>query len=77
MMTRGSIDRFEGDEAVLDVDGEEVRRPRKTLAPEAREGDVVDLATGCVDRARTRTLREEVEKARRLARRRMERTDKI
>lgn len=77
-MTRhATIDRFEGDIAVLDVDGAQVRRPRASLDPEAREGDVVDLGTGRVDAQRTRQLREELAEARRRLEARRERTDKL
>ena len=39
-----SIDRLEGEVAVLLVDGEERHVPRARLPKEAREGDVVDLS---------------------------------
>jgi len=63
-MKRASIDRFEGDWAVLDADGQELRRRRDTLARTAREGDVVDLETGEVDAEATRALLDEVKAAR-------------
>jgi len=63
-MSRASIDRFEGEWAVLDVDGQQVRRRRDTLARGAREGDVVDLETGEVDADATRALLDEVKAAR-------------
>ena len=59
-----SIDRLEGEVAVLLVDGEERHVPRAQLAEDAREGDVVDLATLQVDGAATEALREEVRAAR-------------
>ena len=60
----GSIDRLEGEVAVLLVDGEERHVPRAQLPEDAREGDVVDLATLRVDAAATGALREEVRAAR-------------
>ncbi len=60
----GSIDRFEGDCAVLLVDGREQRLPRAALPQSAREGDVVDLDTRRVDPAQTEELRAEVSRAR-------------
>ncbi|MEN9798416.1 MAG: hypothetical protein RL653_2112 [Pseudomonadota bacterium] len=66
---KASIDRFEGDWAVLDADGKALRRRRDTLSPEAREGDVVDLETGQVDAEATRALLEEVKAARAAANR--------
>ena len=59
-----SIDRLEGEVAVLLVDGEERHVPRAQLPRDAREGDVVDLATLQVDDAATEALREEVRAAR-------------
>ena len=59
-----SIDRLEGEVAVLLVDGEERHVPRAQLPEDAREGDVVDLATLQVDAEATEALREEVRSAR-------------
>lgn len=59
-----SIDRLEGEVAVLLVDGEERHVPRAQLPEDAREGDVVDLDTLKVDGAATEALREEVRAAR-------------
>lgn len=42
----GTVDRFEGETAVLLVDGQEERRARTRLPAQTREGDVVDLETG-------------------------------
>lgn len=61
---KASIDRFEGEYAVLIVDGREQRKKRSELEKGAREGDVVDLATGEVDEAATRRLLLEVKAAR-------------
>jgi hypothetical protein len=61
---KASIDRFEGDWAILDADGTELRRRRDTLSAQAREGDVVDLDTGEVDAEATRALLDEVKAAR-------------
>ena len=63
-MATASIDRFEGEWAVLLVDGREERRRRDALPATAREGDVVDLATGKVDAQATEALRREVKAAR-------------
>ena len=67
---RASIDRLEGEVAVLLVHGEdgspgeERHVPRARLPEGAREGDVVDLDTLQVDAAETQALREEVREAR-------------
>jgi hypothetical protein len=66
---KASIDRFEGDWAVLDADGKQLRRLRDTLSATAREGDVVDLETGEVDAEATRALLDEVKAARTAANR--------
>jgi hypothetical protein len=66
-MPKATVDRFEEELAVLIVDGRQVTRPRAELAPEVREGDVIDLDTGKVDAQATEALREEVRKARRRA----------
>lgn len=66
---KASIDRFEGDWALLDADGRQLRRRRDTLSAQAREGDVVDLETGEVDAEATRALLEEVRAARAAANR--------
>lgn len=58
------IDRFEGEWAVLEVDGRQEKRKRKDLDPNAREGDVIDLDTGKVDFIATEKLRLEVKAAR-------------
>lgn len=61
---KASIDRFEGEWAILDLGGKQQKRARKDLDPKAREGDVIDLATGKVDRAATQQLLDEVKAAR-------------
>ena len=66
-MPKATVDRFEEELAVLIVDGKQVTRPRAGLAPEVREGDVVNLDTGKVDVQATEALREEVRKARKRA----------
>lgn len=64
-MTQATVDRFEDELAVLvDEDGRQVTRPRNTLPPGTREGDVIDLATGTVDAEATEALREQVRQAR-------------
>lgn len=63
-MPKATVDRFEEDRAVLIVDGRQVTRPRAELQAEVREGDVIDLDTGQVDREATEALREQVRQAR-------------
>lgn len=58
------IDRFEGDFAVLEVDGEERPVPRALLPEDAKEGDRVDLETLKVDEAGTEALKDRVAAAR-------------
>jgi hypothetical protein len=67
-MSKATVDRFEEDLAVLIMDGGERIVPRAELPPEAREGDVIDLATGKVDAEATEALREQVRQAREKAR---------
>jgi len=66
-MAKVTLDRFEGELAVLIVDGREVTRPRGELPPEAREGDVLSPETLAVDAEATERLREEVRQARKRA----------
>lgn len=66
-MPKATVDRFEEDLAVLIIDGRQVTRPRAELPAETREGDVIDLETGQVDREATEALREQVREARRRA----------
>lgn len=66
-MPKATVDRFEEDQAVLIIGGRQVTRPRAELPAEAREGDVIDLETGTVDREATEALREEVRQARQRA----------
>jgi hypothetical protein len=61
---RATLDRIEDDVAVLVVDGREVTRPRADLPADAREGDVIDLASLTVDAEATETLRREVREVR-------------
>ncbi len=67
---KATIDRLEGELAVLITDTGLLHLARGRLAPDAREGDVVDLDTGEIDREATERLRSEVEQARERARRR-------
>jgi hypothetical protein len=64
MLKKATVDRFEEDRAVLIIDGRQVVRPRAELPAEAREGDVIDLEKGTVDREATEALREQVRQAR-------------
>ncbi|MBJ6759298.1 DUF3006 domain-containing protein [Myxococcaceae bacterium JPH2] len=68
-MSKATLDRIEGDIAVLVVDGREVTRPMRELPAGAREGDVIDLKTLTVDTKATAALREEVREARERAQR--------
>lgn len=61
---RAVVDRFENGHAVLIVDGMQQTVDRARLPPEAREGDVVDLVAGCVDREATEALRQRLTRAR-------------
>jgi hypothetical protein len=67
-MAKVTLDRIEGELAVLIVDGREVTRPRRELPPEAREGDVLAPETFAVDTESTERLRDEVRQARKRAR---------
>jgi len=58
-MSTAFIDRFEGDRAVLIIDGAEQVVRRDELPKGAREGDAIDLATCTVDEEATRARREE------------------
>lgn len=62
-MERAIIDRFEGRFAVVEIDGMTKNIRRRTLPPEAREGDVLVKGRGRwqVDREATEILRREVE----------------
>jgi hypothetical protein len=55
-----TLDRFEGENAVLQVDGKTVNIARAKLPKEAREGDVIDSATLKVLTKRTSKAREGV-----------------
>ncbi|MFP2931376.1 DUF3006 domain-containing protein [Pyxidicoccus sp. 3LG] len=66
-MTRATLDRIEGDVAVLAVEGREVTRPLRELPKGVREGDVLDLDTLEVDREATEALRAQVREARQRA----------
>lgn len=61
---RATVDRFEEDLAVLQVNGGQQIVERRLLPADAREGDVIDFVRGVVDheaseaiRARQRALR--------------------
>lgn len=68
-MTRATLDRIEGDVAVLVVEGRQQTRPLSELPEGIREGDVLDLDTLRVDREATEALRAEVREARERAKR--------
>ena len=43
---KGIIDRFEGDWAVIEIEGKTQDFPKSTLDPSVKVGDVVDLQNG-------------------------------
>lgn len=62
---KGIIDRFEGDYAVVEFDGRQMKDiPRSELTPEAKEGDVIVLINGkyLVDAEETQRRRAEIAK---------------
>ena len=59
-----TLDRFEGELAVLIIDGRQETRPRSALPAGAREGDVLHPETLQVDPVATERLRAEVREAR-------------
>ncbi len=63
-MKRASVDRLEGDKAVLVIDGEERVVPRSSLPMDVREGDLLFADTLQRDEEGTVRLREEVRSAR-------------
>lgn len=54
---RATVDRFEEDLAILEVEGREQIVERKLLPEDAREGDVIDFVRGVVDREATDAIR--------------------
>lgn len=64
MSTRAVVDRLEGDQAVLEVDGEERVVSRASLPDGVREGDVIDLSSLQVDERATRDAADKVARAR-------------
>lgn len=63
-MATAIIDRFEGELAVLEVDGSQRVVRRSQLPADAHEGDAIDLETMRVDRAETDALQDRVAAAR-------------
>ncbi len=61
---KASLDRIEGDRAVLVVEGREHVVPRASLPADAREGDLIDLDTLQRDAEGTERLADEVRDAR-------------
>lgn len=62
---RGIIDRFEGDFAVVEFEGRQMKDvPKEELYPEAREGDVILLVNGQyqVDQKETQKRKVEIAK---------------
>lgn len=57
---RATVDRFEEDLAVLNVEGQELVVERCRLPDDAREGDVIDFVEGRVDVEATRAAREQL-----------------
>ncbi|HWQ90020.1 MAG TPA: DUF3006 domain-containing protein [Desulfitobacteriaceae bacterium] len=64
MMTKGIIDRFEGDYVIVESDREMTDIPRKQVSPEAKEGDVIVLVDNMfqVDKAETQRRKAEIAK---------------
>lgn len=59
------IDRFEGDLAVVEIDGKEMRDiPKDDISPAAKEGDVIILVNGRyeIDTTETKRIKDEAEK---------------
>lgn len=54
------IDRFEGDIAVVEIDGETFDLPKKLFPANAAAGDAIKIAIK-VDKAKTDKLRKEIE----------------
>lgn len=54
---RATVDRFEEDLAVLEVEGREQIVERRLLPADAREGDVIDFVRGVVDTEATEAIR--------------------
>ena len=61
-MTTGIIDRFEGGFAVVEIDGSLKNVRRRSIPPEAREGDVLIMIgrRWQIDQEATERLRQEV-----------------
>lgn len=62
---RGIIDRFEGDFAVVELEGRQMKDiPKRDLAHGAKEGDVIFLVNGKyqVDQAETQQRKAEIAK---------------
>lgn len=55
-----TIDRFEGEYAVVELEGKEFTNvPRKAIPPEAKEGDIILVV---IDNQGTKEKRKEIEK---------------
>lgn len=63
-MTKGIIDRFEGDYAVVEIEGVMNNIKRSNIPAEAREGDVIlyDKIRWKIDRQGTEELKKEIQK---------------
>ena len=62
-MKKGIIDRFEGDIAVVEIDGENVDMPKASMPKGAKAGDalVMDGDKITIDVEATKALRKEIE----------------
>ena len=61
---RGIIDRFEGDIAVVEIEGRKmIHITRRLLPPEAQEGDVIAEESGAyhIDRVETERKKKEID----------------
>jgi hypothetical protein len=62
MISKGILDRFEGDYALIEFEGKITDIPRKKVAAEAKEGDVLILVDGIyqVDQAETQKRKDSI-----------------
>jgi len=63
-MTKGIIDRFEGEYAVVEIEGVMNNIKRSDIPADAREGDVIisDKSQWKIDRQATHKLKQEIQK---------------
>jgi hypothetical protein len=63
-MIKGIVDRFEGDYAIIEIDGDTKDFPRTEVSADVSEGDVVDCIEGKWEKneAETKKRTEEIKK---------------